>query len=357
MRTAEKNLGQRESPAALRSTVSAGECRRLAPIPGDRRLSDLADLSDGELAGIVRSLAWASEARAAACELLVTRHSKLVSSCVQRYRNASEPSEDLMQAGYVGLMKAISRFDPAVGGNLAAYAQACIRGEIKRHFRDKCWPVHVERPVQEVVLEARDAARQLTQDLGRVPADWEMARHLGVSGEQLRDARRAEMAIWPSSLDAPLAGQPGVTTLADVLGEEDRGVEHMLGMQAVAAHWGELPSREQKILQMRFGDGMTQAQIGRQLGISQMHVSRLSAHALGYLRQRLFGPQGAPSRRRTRRCPASERLGVSAATGAGDTGARQEQPGQHGQDRPAGSARFLRDDLTPQPCHLGPEHP
>ena len=115
-----------------------------------------------------------------------------------------------------------------------------------------------------------------------------MARHLGVSGDDLRDAQRAEIASRPSSLDALLAGQTGTDTLADLLGEEDRGVEHMLGMQAVAAHWGELPPREQKILLMRFHQDMTQAQIGQQLGISQMHVSRLSAHALGYLRQRLL---------------------------------------------------------------------
>ena len=196
-----------------------------------------------------------------------------------------------MQVGYVGLVKAISRFDPAVGGNLAAYAQACISGEIKRHFRDKCWPVHVKRSVQELVLEAREAARQLTQDLGRAPTESEMARHLGVSGDDLREARRAEMAFRPSSLDTPLAGQPGTAILADVLGEEDRRLEHMLGMRAVAAHWGELPPREQKILLMRFHEDMTQAQIGQQLGISQMQVSRLLAHALGYLRQRLLGHQ------------------------------------------------------------------
>ena len=198
-----------------------------------------------------------------------------------------------MQVGYVGLMKAISRFDPAVGGNLAAYAQVCISGEIKRHFRDKCWPVHVNRSVQELVLEAREAACQLTQDLGRVPADSEMARHLRVTSADLREARQAEIAYRPSSLDAPMAGQPGTVTLADVLGEEDPGMEHMLGMQAVAAHWGELPPREQKILLMRFHDDMTQAQIGQQLGISQMHVSRLSSHALGYLRQRVLGRRSA----------------------------------------------------------------
>jgi RNA polymerase sigma-B factor len=116
-----------------------------------------------------------------------------------------------------------------------------------------------------------------------------MATRLGVSGDDLRDARRAEIAFWPSPVDAPLSGQPGTATVAEVLGEEDRGVEHMLGMRAVAAHWGELPPREQQILLMRFHKDMTQTQIAQQLGISQMHVSRLLAHALGHLRQRLLG--------------------------------------------------------------------
>ena len=164
----------------------------------------------------------------------------------------------------------------------------CISGEIKRHFRDKCWPVYVNRSVKELVLAARETGRQLTQDLGRAPTEAETARHLGVSGDDLQDARRAEIALRPSSLDTPLSGQPGTATVADVLGEEDRGLEHMLGMRAVAAHWAELPPREQKILLMRFYEDMTQAQIGQQLGISPVRVSRLLAHALGYLRQRLL---------------------------------------------------------------------
>jgi RNA polymerase sigma-B factor len=269
--------------------VPPGDVVRLPPVPGGRVLQKyLAGLDDRELLGMVRSLAGGSGSRAAACELLVSRHRNLVYSCVQRYRGGTEPAEDLMQVGYVGLMKAISRFDPAVGTKLAAYAQACISGEIKRHFRDKCWPVHVNRSVKDLVLEARKATSQLTQDLGRAPTQSEMASHLEVSGDDLRDVQRAEIASQPSSLDTPLPGQPGTATLADVLGEEDRAVEHMLGMRAVAAHWGELPPREQKILLMRFDQDMTQAQIGQQLGISQMHVSRLSAHALGYLRQRLL---------------------------------------------------------------------
>lgn len=276
--------------------VSARDAVRVLPAPAGRVLKKcLAGLDDQELLGMVGSLAGDSQSRDTACELLVARHRDLVYSCVQRYRGGPEPAEDLMQVGYVGLMKAINRFDPALGGNLAAYAQACISGEIKRHFRDRCWPVHVKRSVQELVLEARQAAHQLTQDLGRAPTQPEMARHLGVSGDDLREARRAEMAARPASLDTPLAGPFGTAILADVLGEEDHGLEHMLGMRAVAAHWGELPPREQKILLMRFQDDMTQAQIGEQLGISQMHVSRLSAHALGHLRQRLLGHQERPA--------------------------------------------------------------
>ncbi len=168
----------------------------------------LAGLNDRELLDMVGSLPAASPSRAAAYELLVARHRKLVYSCVQRYRGGAEPAEDLMQVGYVGLVKAISRFDPAVGGNLAAYAQVVISGEIKRHFRDKCWPVHVKRSVQELALEAREADRQLTQDLGRAPTGPEMARHLGVSSDDLQDARRAELAFRPSSLDAPRPASP-----------------------------------------------------------------------------------------------------------------------------------------------------
>jgi RNA polymerase sigma-B factor len=250
---------------------------------------DLAGLDDRELLDIVRLSPRPSKRRAAACELLVTRHQGLVRSCVRPYLRSPEPVEDLMQVGYVGLVKAIGNFDPAAGASLATYARPCITGEIKRHFRDKRWQVHVKRPVQELVLEVRTATGQLTQELGRTPTDSDLARHLGVSGDDLRQARRAELAFWPYSLDAPLPGQPGMNTLADVLGEQDPRLEHMLGMQAVATHWGELPVREQQILELRFYGGMTQAQVGQQLGISQMHVSRLLAHALGYLRPRLLG--------------------------------------------------------------------
>ena len=239
-----------------------------APAPAGRTLADLEGLEDKQLLRIVRSQPLDSPQRVTACELLVARHRNLVR--------------------YVGLLKAINNFDPDVGGSLAAYAQPCISGEIKRHFRDKRWQVHVERSMQELVLQVREATRQLTQQLGHQPGDAELIEHLGISDANLREARRADMVFQPASLDAPLAGRPDAASLADVLGEEDPEVEHTLDMESVAAHWGELPHREQKILLLRFYGDMTQAEIGQQLGISQMHVSRLLAHALGHLRQRLL---------------------------------------------------------------------
>jgi RNA polymerase sigma-B factor len=272
--------------------------REPPPAPGGpaRRPEDLAGLGDRELLALAGSLPPGSARRDAARELLVSRYGHLVRACARRYSRGPEPAEDLIQVGYVGLLKAIGNFDPAaVGdGGLAAFAQAYVSGEVKKYFRDKRWAVRVPRPVQELVLQVRADAGQLAQDLGRSPAESDLARHLGVTGEAVREARRAELAVRPGSLDAPLSGEPGGATLADRLGGEDPGLERMLGMRAVATHWGELPSREQKILVMRFYGDMTQAQIGRQLGISQMHVSRLIARALAHLRTRLLGPQDRP---------------------------------------------------------------
>jgi RNA polymerase sigma-B factor len=254
-----------------------------------RMRRDLADLEDDALLSITYSLPASSQRRIAAFEILVGRYRPLVRSCVRRYQNAPEPTEDLMQAGYVGLVKAISNFDPARGHGLEAYAQSCVSGEIKRHFRDKRWQIRVARPAKELAMQARAAAWQLTQELGGTPAESDLARYLGVTDRDLREARLAEMALQPSSLDAPLSDEAGTSVLGDILGGEDSRFEHMLGMQAVATHWGELPPREQKILVMRFYGDMTQIQIGRQLGISQMQVSRLIAKALGYLRPRVLG--------------------------------------------------------------------
>jgi RNA polymerase sigma-B factor len=276
-------------------TVRAGHPVQAQPaVLGLAVREDLAGLDDRALLSLVQSLPWVSQRRAAACELLVTRYEGLVRSCVRPYMRTPVPTQDLMQVGYVGLLKAISHFDPAVGASLASYARPCISGELKRYFRDKRWPLHVDRQVQELVLQVRDATGPLAQQLGRTPGESDLARHLGVGGHQLRRAQLAELAFQPSSLDAPLAGQATMATLADTLGVEDPRLDHMLSMSAVSAHWGELPPREQQILIMDFVGGMTQAQMGQRLHISQMHVSRLRTHALGHLRARLLGLEPSP---------------------------------------------------------------
>ncbi|MGD0068694.1 MAG: sigma-70 family RNA polymerase sigma factor, partial [Streptosporangiaceae bacterium] len=169
--------------------------------PGWTVKEDLAGLDDQALLGLVQSLPPASQRQAAACELLVTRYQGLVWSCVRPYRGSPVPIQDLMQVAYLGLLNAISHFDPAAGVRLGAYARPCISGELKRYFRDKRWPIRVERPVQELVLLVRDAAEPLAQQLGRTPADSDLARHLGVGGDELRRARQAQLAFQPSSLD------------------------------------------------------------------------------------------------------------------------------------------------------------
>ena len=191
---------------AAPGTVSAGASGPGLPAsPEVMSDKDLAGLDDQALLAIVRLLPRASERRVAACELLVSRYQGLVWSCVRRYARSPELVEDLVQVGYVGLLKAINNFDPALCRNLATYAQPCISGEIKRHFRDKRWQIHVKRSVQDLMLQARAATGPLAQELGRTPTESDLAAYLRVSVADLRQAERAELAFQPSSLDAPLA--------------------------------------------------------------------------------------------------------------------------------------------------------
>jgi RNA polymerase sigma-B factor len=247
---------------------------------------------DGNLVRIVQSQPRGSIARETACEDLVIRYRGLVRACVQRYRDSPESAEELMQVGYVGLLKAINNFDPAVGDNLAAYAQACVSGEIKRYFRDKRWQVRVRRDVQELRLEIRTATADLTQQLARTPTNADLASHLRITEDRVREAQQAAQAFRAASLDASLADSRGEDrSLSEVLGAEDPDLELTVDMEAVRTHWGELPERDQQLLMLRFYGNMTQAQIGERMGISQMHVSRLLSRALTYLRERITDPR------------------------------------------------------------------
>jgi len=253
----------------------------------------LEGLSDEDLLALCRELPDDSGERAAARDVLVRRYEPAVRGLVRQYRLSPEPAEDLMQVGYVGLLKAINNFDPGFGRGLRAYAMPCISGEVKKHFRDKRWQVRVARPVQELLLDMRGATEKLTGELGRHPADAELAERLGVTEAELRDARQAgEAAFSTLSLDAPAGGQDDFGDLGSLLGEDDAATDRAVDMAAVARHWDELPQREQRILVMRFYGNMTQEEIAGRLGISQMHVSRLQARALAELRNRILDDRG-----------------------------------------------------------------
>jgi RNA polymerase sigma-B factor len=273
-------------PPARDAVGAAADLPGVSNRPASR--AGLLELPDSELLARVRTLPRDSELRAAACEVLVDRYGKLVRSCVRQYRGSPEPTEDLMQVGYIGLLKAINNYDPEVGTSLSAYAQPCVSGEIKRHFRDKRWQIHVRRSAQELMLEMRKASEELTQQLGRVPGEDELAERLGVSEDEMQEARQADLMFTSYSLDAPLAGREDLALLADVLGDDDPAVAHTIDMEAINTHWDELPEREQRILVMRFYGNLSQAEIGDRLGISQMHVSRLLTRALTHLKNKLL---------------------------------------------------------------------
>jgi RNA polymerase sigma-B factor len=283
--------GTLRQPASDTIDAAAKVAPDAAIHPGSR--AELQELSDNALLAKVRALPRDNELRVAACEIVVDRYQKLVRSCVRQYRGSPEPTEDLMQVGYVGLLKAINNYDPEVGDSLSAYARPCVSGEIKRHFRDKRWQIHVRRSAQELLLELRKATETLTQELGRGPTEEELAHQLGVSRDDMQQARQADLVFSTYSLDAPLSDREDPALLADMLGDDDPGVAHTIDMEAVSTHWEELPEREQRILVMRFYGNLTQTEIGERLGISQMHVSRLLARALGHLKNRLLDPAGA----------------------------------------------------------------
>jgi RNA polymerase sigma-B factor len=242
--------------------------------------------SDQDLVHLVHSLPQGDPQRERACTELIARYASIVGACVRRYRGFPEP-EDLTQVGYVGLLKAINNFDSEIGESLGAYAQLCVSGEIKRYFRDKRWQIRVPRAAQELRLAIREATGRMSQELARSPTDGELADYLGVAPADIAAARAASEVFQVASLDAPVTSAVDSASLGDMVGAEDPDLQHGIEIDAVWQYCGDLPAREQRLLMMRFYGNMTQAQIGAELGISQMHVSRLLDRSLTYLRQKM----------------------------------------------------------------------
>ncbi|MFI7421512.1 SigB/SigF/SigG family RNA polymerase sigma factor [Nonomuraea sp. NPDC049684] len=220
-------------------------------------------------------------------ERVVTMYDSLVTEVTRRYRHQREPMEDLRQAAYVGLMKAINGFDPELGHEFRGYAMITMVGEVKRHFRDRTWAVKVPRVYQERRLELNKATADLTQTLGHSPTVAELAAHMNITEEDVLLTLDASTAYSALSLDAPVGGDNDGADLGDFLPSQDESLDTLLGKYSVKPLIDALPSRERNILLMRFYGNMTQSEIAAEFGISQMHVSRILRAVLNQLRTAL----------------------------------------------------------------------
>jgi RNA polymerase sigma-B factor len=221
-----------------------------------------------------------SRARGALVEL----HLPLVEHCARRFLNRGEPFEDLVQVGTIGLIKAVDRFDADRGVEFSTYATPTILGEIKRHFRDKGWAIRVPRRLQELRMSIASATGELSQRLGRSPTSREVAELLGVGIEDVLEGLESANAYATLSLDAGEEGEAGLGSMLASLGATDDALDHVEIRESIRPLIERLPTRERQILLLRFFRQMTQAQIAEEMGISQMHVSRLLTRTLAQLR-------------------------------------------------------------------------
>ena len=219
---------------------------------------------------------------------LVELNLALVKFAASRFRSRSEPMEDIIQVGTIGLIKAIDRFELSRGVEFPTFAMPTIVGEIKRFFRDTSWSVRVPRRLQELRLDLAKAGDELAQQLDRAPTVGELAERLGLSNDEVVEGMAASQRVHRvSSLDAQPEEDDSEGALADRIGYEDHGLEGIEYVESLKPLIAELPPRDRKILSLRFVANMTQSEIGDELGISQMHVSRLLSRTLVRLRKGL----------------------------------------------------------------------
>jgi RNA polymerase sigma-B factor len=222
----------------------------------------------------------------AARDALVERFLPLATGLARRYHRGGEPLDDLVQVASMGLLKAIDRFDPARGTAFSSFAVPTIAGELKRYFRDKGWSVRVPRDLQELSVRVDRATDRLFHELGRVPTASEIAHDVGVSIEQVLEAREVAAAYRAQSLDRPCSDddQDG-TQVVDTLGGDDPGYRQAEHSATLESMMSVLSDREREILRLRFVEDLTQSEIGDRVGFSQMHVSRVLRQAVARLRE------------------------------------------------------------------------
>jgi RNA polymerase sigma-B factor len=226
---------------------------------------------------------------------LIERFLPLARSVAKRYERTNESSEDLFQVACVGLVNAVDRFDPQRGARFSSYAVPTIAGELKRHFRDHTWVVHVPRSLSELSLTVDRAATNLENRHGRAPTITELADAAGVSVEEVLEAREVGRSRRLASLDAPVAAMDGAGTVADTLASIRAQREHEQAEQRVVLGplIATLPERHRHVLSLRFESDLTQQQIADRFGVSQMQISRMLAQALERLGELARAPRAA----------------------------------------------------------------
>ncbi|MFJ6988383.1 MULTISPECIES: RNA polymerase sigma factor SigF [unclassified Streptomyces] len=235
----------------------------------------------------LESLEEGTYAHAYVRNTLVELNLALVKFAASRFRSRSEPMEDIIQVGTIGLIKAIDRFELSRGVEFPTFAMPTIVGEIKRFFRDTSWSVRVPRRLQELRIDLAKAGDELAQQLDRAPTAGELAERLGLTREEVVEGMAASNAYTASSLDAQPEDDDTESALADRIGYEDHGLEGIEYVESLRPMIAELAPRDRQILSLRFVAGLTQSEIGEELGISQMHVSRLLSRTLVRLREGL----------------------------------------------------------------------
>lgn len=223
---------------------------------------------------------------------LVTRHLPLAEYFARRFRDRGEPLEDLSQVAVIGLIKAVDRFELDREVEFATYAAPTILGEIRRHFRDRGWAIHVPRRLQELQAATSAATARLSQDLGRSPTVAELAVNLGLGEDAVLDGLESARAYRTISLDT--LGE-AMTSIGDRLGDVDGRIEEVDLRESIRPLLNNLGERERRIVVLRFFHEMTQSQIAEDVGLSQMHVSRLLARSLALLRESLQQGQAMES--------------------------------------------------------------
>jgi RNA polymerase sigma-B factor len=220
----------------------------------------------------------------AAREALVERFLPLARQLARRYQRGGEPLDDLVQVASLGLLKAIDRFEPDRPTAFSSFAVPTILGELKRHFRDRGWSVRVPRDLQEMTVRVDRTSEELSRQIGRAPTPAEIAEHIGITTEQVLEAREAAGAYRAVSLDRPRNEEDEEGELVDAFGTEDHGYAVAEDAATVESLMTVLSDREREVLRLRFGEDLTQSEIGARVGVSQMHVSRLIRQAVARLR-------------------------------------------------------------------------